>query len=98
MIQTALAIALVLYVAIAGVLLRECAFLMPFRVIIWEQCGEILLWFSLALVLNLFAGIYAVLRKLALKDTGDKLSHLEKQLRGRTSISDELTERILQRK
>ena len=98
MIQTALAIALVLYVAIAGVLLKECAFLMPFRVIIWEQCGEILLWFSLALVLNLFAGIYAVLRKLALKDTGDKLSHLEKQLRGRTSISDELTERILQRK
>ena len=98
MIQTALAIALVLYVAIAGVMLKECAFLMPFRVIIWEQCGEILLWFSLALVLNLFAGIYAVLRKLALKDTGDKLSHLEKQLRGRTSISDELTERILQRK
>lgn len=98
MIQTALAIALVLYVVIAGVLLKECAFLMPFRVIIWEQCGEILLWFSLALVLNLFAGIYAVLRKLALKDTGDKLSHLEKQLRGRTSISDELTERILQRK
>ena len=98
MIQTALAVALVLYAVIAGVLLKECAFLVPFRVTIWEQYGDILLWFSLVLVLNLFAGGYALVRKLALKDTGDKLSHLEKQLRGRTSISDELTERILQRK
>ena len=98
MIQTAVAIALVLYAVLAGALLKECAFLAPLRVIIWEQYGEILLWFSLILVLNLFAGSYALLRKLALKNTGDKLSHLEKQLRGRTTISDELTERILQRK
>ena len=98
MIQTALAVALVMYTVVAGVLLKECAFLFPFRVIIWEQCGDVLLWFSLVLVLNLFAGSYALLRKLGLNDTGDKLAHLEKQLRGRTSISDELTERLFQRK
>jgi hypothetical protein len=46
---------------------------------------------------NVFAGCYVFFRRLSLKDTGDKLAHLEKQLRGRLTISEELTERILER-
>jgi H+/Cl- antiporter ClcA len=98
MIQNALAAALVIYAVLVAVLLKECVFLASDRGRIWTEYGEHLVWLSLLLILNLFAAIYCLLRKLALKDTGDKLSHLEKQLRGRTTISEELTERILQRK
>ena len=98
MIRNALLATLIVYVVLVGYLLNECQFLAPARWLIWEQYGERLLWFSVVLVLNLFAGILGVLRRLELKDTGDKLTHLEKQLRGRTTVSEELTERILQRK
>ena len=98
MMQTALGTALGLYIVLLAVVLKECAFLNVFRWEIWREFGEAFLYFSLAIVLNLFAGIYAVLRTVALNNTGDKLSHLEKQLRGRTTISAELTERIREQK
>jgi len=94
MIQNALAGAIVVYAVIAGVLLKECVFLAPLRASLWEQFGTWIIGFSLVLILNLFAGFYLLFRKLALKNTGDKLSHLEKQLRGNASVSEELTERI----
>jgi len=46
------------------------------------------------LFLNLLAGFFLLTRRLLLKDTGQKLAHLEKQLRGRESISEELSRRI----
>ena len=98
MLQNALAAALVLYALILGLILKECVFLAPLRSVIWEQYGERLLWMSLVAVLNLFAALYGVLRTLSLKNTGDKLTHLEKQLKGRATLSEELTERIRNRK
>lgn len=98
MIQNALAGAIVVYAVIAGVLLKECVFLAPFRWALWAEFGAWITGFSLVLILNLFAGFYLLFRKVALNNTGDKLSHLEKQLRGSTSVSEELTERILLRK
>ncbi len=98
MIRNALAAALVAYLVLVGIVLKECAFLAPLRRAIWDEYGERLLWLSALLILNLFGAIYGALRTLALRNTGDKLSHLEKQLRGGTTISAELTERILQRK
>lgn len=98
MIQVALAAALILYAVLVGVLLRECAFLYPLRWLLWEQYGELAVWLSLVLVLNLFLASYTVLRKLTLKETGDKLSHVEKQLRGSATILEELSERIRQRR
>ena len=98
MIQNAFAAALVIYAVLVGVVLEECVFLAPYRGRIWTEFGEALVWLSLLLILNFFAAIYGLLRKLALKDTGDKLTHLEKQHRGRTTISEELTEKILERK
>ena len=97
MIQNALAAAVAIYVVLLGTVLQECVFLARHRKYIWESYGEVLLWLSLLLILNLFAGCCAFLRRLSLKDTGDKLAHLEKQLRGRMTISEELTERILER-
>ena len=98
MIRNALALAIVIYAVLLMVLLKECAFLGPVGGLIWQRYGEALIWSSAIFIINMFAAAYALLRKLALKDTGDKLSHLEKQLRGRTTVSEELTERILQRK
>ena len=50
--------------------------------------------FSGALFINLLAGFFLLSRHLLLKDTGEKLAHIEKQLRGRKSISEELSRRI----
>lgn len=98
MIRNALAAALLIYVVLVAVVLNECVFLASIRGEIWSELWKEIVGFSIVVVLNVFAGIYAVLRRLALKDTGDKLSHLEKQLRGRQTISEELTERILHRR
>jgi hypothetical protein len=98
MMRLSLGVALGVYAVLFGVVVKECAFLAPLRGQIWEQYGEAFLLASTAFLLNLFAVVYGVLRKVALSDTGDKLSHLEKQLRGRTSVSEELTERIMEQK
>ncbi len=97
MLQNALAGSLPIYAFLLGVVLKECVFLAPHRDHIWTQYGQAFIWLSLLLIGNIFAAVYAFLRKLSLKDTGDKLAHLEKQLRGRATISEELTERILER-
>lgn len=98
MIQTSLSAALVIYVVFVGVLLKECVFLAPLRAQIWQEYCEGVVYFSAALVMNLFAAVYVTHRALTLRDTGDKLSHLERQLRSGSTISAELTERILERK
>src|SRR5258706_8908453 len=98
MIRTTLAITCTLYVVLAGLTLKECAFLSPLRKEIWAAYQGHIAWFSALLLLNLSATIYLLLRRLALKDTGAKLAHLEKQLRGKATVSKELTERILGRR
>jgi hypothetical protein len=98
MIRTALATSLGIFAVLVGWVGSECVFLSEYRYVIWQNYAQSIAWFSLLAFLNLFAGVYGVLRKFALKDTGEKLSHVEKQLRGRTSVSDELSERIMQRK
>jgi H+/Cl- antiporter ClcA len=97
MIRTTVAITCTLYVALAVLILKECTFLSALRQEIWASYQEQIAWFS-ALLLNLGATIYMLLRRLALKDTGAKLAHLEKQLRGKATVSKELTERILGRR
>jgi hypothetical protein len=98
MIRTTFAVSCTIFAGFAGIVLKECAFLVPFRRLIWESYQRQIVCFSVVLFLNLCAIVYTLLRNVALKDTGDKLAHLEKQLRGRATISGELTERILDRK
>ena len=43
---------------------------------------------------DLLVGFFAPGRRFFLKDTGSKLAHLERQLRSRQSISEELSRRI----
>lgn len=61
-------------------LLDRLHFLAPYKNTLFVNCGPSLALFFGALGLNLFAGILAINRQLLLKDTGRKLSHIDKQL------------------
>src|SRR5262249_6841566 len=53
--------------------------LIPYRHVLLQQCGGILLLWFAVLFVNVFAAVDALQRKFFLKDTGRKLSHLDKQ-------------------
>ena len=84
----------VIMLGLAFFLMGECQFLIPYRHLLLSEYGVNIALFSATLFLNLFAGLYAIGRKLFLKDTGRKLAHLEKQLRTGASISEELSRRL----
>jgi hypothetical protein len=94
MFKNALFATVVVFISIAFYLMDELRFLIPYRDAILERHGREIALFSVVLFLNLLAGFFVLARRLLLKDTGQKLAHLEKQLRGRESISDELSRRI----
>ena len=94
MFKNALFATVVVFLAVAFYLMDELRFLIPYRDAILERHGREIALFSVVLFLNLLAGFFVLTRRLLLKDTGQKLAHLEKQLRGRESISEELSRRI----
>jgi len=94
MIASAVFVASVLVLACGLYLIGELKFLAPYRLLIVYRYGTVIGWFTAAFFFNLFAAVYALNRKLFLKDTGTKLAHVEKQLRSGSSISEELSERL----
>jgi len=94
MFKNALFATVVVFIAVVFYLMDELRFLIPHRDAILERHGREITLFSVVLFLNLLAGFFVLTRRLLLKDTGQKLAHLEKQLRGRESISEELSRRI----
>ena len=84
----------ILFMALGFFLLGQCEFLIPFRALIIEKYGTVILVFATLLFLNIYAALYFAVRKLLLKETGRKLAHVEKQLRTGQSISEELTDRL----
>jgi len=96
MLRATLVLTCTLYIGFVSVVANECAFLRPVIGTIWRDYQTPVLLFSALFLFNSGAAIHQLLRRLMLADTGDKLAYLEKQLRGRSSISKELTERILE--
>lgn len=94
MFKNALFATVVIFIAVVFYLMDELRFLIPYRDAILERHGREIALFSVVLFLNLLAAFFVLTRRLLLKDTGQKLAHLEKQLRGRESISEELSRRI----
>jgi hypothetical protein len=85
---TAICLALALWT------LQATPFLIPYRDVLIARYGVVIaVWASLFYV-NVFAACYLIGRTLFLKDTGDKLAHLEKQLRSRVTISSDLSARL----
>jgi len=79
MIANALIVTIALLLALGFWLMAELKFLIPYRHILLHRYGlALLLWFA-ALLVNVFAGVFAIQRKFFLQDTGRKLSHLDHQ-------------------
>lgn len=93
MVANALFASTVIVMALGLYVMQECQFLIPYRQLLWMRYSGWIGFYLALLFLNLFAAFYALSRKLFLKDTGRKLAHLEKQLRG-GSISEELAGRL----
>jgi hypothetical protein len=92
MIANSFIVTSVLFLALAFWVMQEATLLVPYRRLVFQKYGGVLLVFAAVLFLNLFAAIYAAWRRFFLKDTGRKLAHLEKQLRTGASISEELSQ------
>ncbi len=85
MIQNALLITIGLFLGVAFYLMGELRFLVPYRAFVLSEYGWALSVFFGALFLNIFAGAFILIRKFLLKDTGRKLSHIDKQFHLRHS-------------
>ena len=80
MIANALILTIAILLALGFWLMGELKFFIPYRAVLLHQYGTAILAFVAVLFMNLFAVAFAVNRKFFLKDTGRKLSHLDKQL------------------
>ena len=87
MIGNAVIVTVALLLALLLWLMDELKFLIPYRSTLYHQYGgAVLIWLAIAFT-NVFAAIYALERKFFLKDTGRKLSHIDKQaLSGESSV------------
>ena len=79
MVANALLLSLTLLLALAFYLMGELKFLIPYRAFFFHEYGWALTVFFGGLFLNTFAGAFVLIRKSFLKDTGRKLSHIDKQ-------------------
>ena len=80
MIANALIVTIALLLAIGFWLMSELKFLIPYRHILVHQYGGVILAWAAVLFTNLFAAVYVIQRKFFLKDTGRKLTHVDKQI------------------
>ena len=80
MASNALLLTIALLLALGFWLMGELKFLIPYGHILLHNYGRtLLLWFAILFV-NIFRGVYALERKFFLKDTGRKLSHVDRQV------------------
>jgi hypothetical protein len=79
MIANSLIITITILLALGFWLMGQLKFLIPYRPILLHQYGGIILLWITVLFVNVFAAVYVIQRKFFLKDTGRKLSHMDKQ-------------------
>src|SRR5258708_1004751 len=79
MVANALIITIALLLALGFWLLGELKFLIPYRRVLLDQYGSILLLWLGVLFVNVFAAGFVLQRKFLLKDTGRQLSHVDTQ-------------------
>jgi hypothetical protein len=75
---------------IVGWLASELTYLAPYKAGIFRQHGMVIAAYVAALFLNLCGAFYNIGRWLFLRDAGRKLSHLDRQLRTRDAVLDDL--------
>jgi hypothetical protein len=80
MASNALLLTIALFLTLGFWLLGELKFLIPYRHVLFHNYGGTLLRWSAILFVNVFAAVYTLERKFFLKDTGRKLSHVDRQV------------------
>ena len=80
MIANALILTIAILLAIGFWLMGELKFFIPYKAVLLHQYGTAILVFLAVLFINVFAIVFVVNRRFFLKDTGRKLTHLDKQL------------------
>jgi len=79
MIPNALILTIALLLALGFWLMGELKFLIPYRHILVHQYAGVILGWTATLFANVFAAVFSIQRKFFLKDTGRKLTHIDKQ-------------------
>ena len=80
MIANTVFITVALLLALGFWLMGELKFFIPYKILLFHKYGDTILIYCAVLVTNLFAATFSLIRKFLLKDTGRKLSHIDKQL------------------
>ena len=79
MIANALLIAIAFLLAYGFWLMDQLKFMAPYKAILFEEYGAVILTAAGVLFLNIFGAALLFQRKFLLKDTGRKLSHIDRQ-------------------
>jgi hypothetical protein len=87
--NTAFLAALTLFLLVAW-LAGELSFLTPYKATLWHLHGRFILEATLLVYLNLCAAYYALARWFFLRDTGRKLTHLDRQLMSSEGVREDL--------
>ena len=87
MIANVLLITIAILLALGFWLMGELKFFVPYKLVLWRAYATPILGYVAILAVNVFAAAFVFIRKFFLKDTGRKLSHLDKQLHvGQTDV------------
>jgi hypothetical protein len=87
MIANVLLITIAILLALSFWLMGELRFFAPYKLVLWREYVTPILAYVGILSVNVFAFVFVLIRKFFLKDTGRKLSHLDKQLHaGQTDV------------
>jgi|SRR6516165_2026532 hypothetical protein len=79
MIGNAILLTIAILLAYGFWLMDELKFMAPYKALLFREYGEVILTAAAVLFLNVFGAALLLQRKLLLKDTGRKLSHLDEQ-------------------
>ena len=87
MIANVLLITIAILLALGFWLMGELKFFASYKLVLWRAYAAPILIYVGLLSANVFAAAFVLSRKFFLKDTGRKLSHLDKQLHvGQTDV------------
>ena len=89
--NTALLAALTTFL-LAAWLAGELTFLAPYKVALFRLHGTFIAGMTLLVFLNLCAAYYGFARWFFLRETGRKLTHMDRQLRSRDAVLSDLHE------
>lgn len=82
------------FAALTVLLMERLKFLIPYKTYIFHTYGRDITLFTLLLFFNVFALFFVLLRRFRLKNTGQKLLHLDKQVKtGQSALSQEIREK-----